>query len=146
MTASYSVSTAGEGTAAGLPVRVAARVLDAALLAAITVGLGQLIGFGFGWLLAGSVMVLGYFALLDVFWGATLGKLAFGLRVVDDAQAKPSMRQALVRESFTIVGAIPFAGPLLALGAWIWISMTMASSAGHRGKHDLLAGTRVIRI
>ncbi len=65
---------------AELPVRIAARGLDAAVVAAITVGLGLWIGFGFDWLVVGAAIILGYFVLLDALAGATLGKLVLGLR------------------------------------------------------------------
>lgn len=65
---------------------------------------------------------------------------------VIDVGLGPSLRQALIREAFTVLGAIPFAGPLLALVAWTKIVMTIRSSPIRQGQHDLLAGgTRVIR-
>ncbi|MGK3967824.1 RDD family protein [Sorangium sp. So ce118] len=131
---------------AEFPARLAARAIDALVLAALDAGLGQLIGFGFDWLLAGSALVLAYFTLLDAMAGATLGKLALGLRVTGPDGGRPSLRQALVREAFTVVGAVPFIGPLLALAAWTKIALTIRSSPLRQGKHDLLAGgTRVIR-
>jgi hypothetical protein len=58
----------------------------------------------------------------------------------------PTYHESLIREAFTVVGAIPFVGPVLALGAWISIVWTVRSSALRRGKHDILAGgTRVVR-
>ena len=46
-----------------------------------------------------------------------------------------------------VLGAIPFAGPLLALAAWTNIIMTIRSSPLRVGTHDRLAGgTRVIRL
>jgi len=45
-----------------------------------------------------------------------------------------------------VLGAIPFAGPVLALAAWIWIIITIRASPSGQGKHDTLAGgTRVVR-
>jgi uncharacterized RDD family membrane protein YckC len=54
------------------------------------------------------------------------------------------VRQAFAREAFTVAGEVPFAGPLLALAAWGWIIVTIRSNPLRQGKHDLLAGTRVI--
>jgi uncharacterized RDD family membrane protein YckC len=131
---------------AELPARLAARALDVLVLVALDVGLGRLIGFGFDWLLLGSALVLAYFALLDATLGATPGKLALGLRVVGPDGGRPSLRQALIREAFTVVGAIPFLGPLLALAAWGWILGTIRANPLRQGKHDQLAGgTRVIK-
>lgn len=131
---------------ADLPVRIAARALDVVLVAALDVALGSVMGFGFDWLLLGSLLVLAYFAAFDAA-GATPGKLALGLRVVGPGGGRPTLAQALRREAFTVVGAVPFVGPLLALGAWIWIGRAIAASASRQGPHDAFAGgTRVVRI
>ena len=43
------------------------------------------------------------------------------------------------------LGAVPFAGPILALAAWIWIVLAIRSSPLGQGPHDHLAGgTRVV--
>ena len=61
--------------------RLLARGIDVVVLVGIDVGLGLLIGFGFGWLAIAATIVVAYFTLLDSLAGATLGKLALGLRV-----------------------------------------------------------------
>src|SRR5215472_3085774 len=91
---------------AAVPVRLAARAIDALILAVIGVGLGKLVGFGFDWLIVAAAIVIAYFVASDVFAGATIGKALLSLRVT-----------AFARESFILLGAIPFAGPLLALAA-----------------------------
>lgn len=131
---------------AELPVRIAARALDVLVLAGIDVALGAQIGHGFDWLIVGTVIVLAYFAGFDAVTGATPGKLAFGLRVTSSDGGRPSLRQALKRELVTIVGSIPFIGPLLALIAWISISRKISRDPLRQGQHDQLAGTRVIRV
>ena len=103
MSASSSIPVPAE-----LPARFAARAIDVLVLVAIDVGLGLVIGFGFDWLAIGTAVVLGYFVLLDALAGATLGKLALGLRVTGPDGGKPSVRQALIREAFSVVGAVPF--------------------------------------
>ena len=131
---------------AELPVRAAARAIDFFLLAALEVALGQLIGFGFDWLAIGTALVLAYFVFCDAYAGTTIGKAALGLRVIAEDGGHPSLRQAVVREAFTVVGSIVFIGPLLAIAAWIWIALSVRSSPLRQGKHDLLAGgTRVVR-
>jgi len=60
------------------------------------------------WLAIGTVIVLVYFAGLDALFGATLGKASLGLRVVGPDGGPPTLRQALVREAFTVVGSAPF--------------------------------------
>lgn len=131
--------------AAQLPIRLGARVIDVVVVGGLAVGLGQLMGFGYDWLVTGAALILAYFVLLDVFAGATLGKRVLGLRVVGPDGGRPTLRQAFTREVFTVFGAIPFVGPLLALAAWIWIIVTMRASPTLQGKHDVLAGgTRVV--
>ncbi len=128
------------------PARLAARAIDVLVLVAVDGALGLLIGFGFDWLFVAAGIVLAYFTVLDVVFGATLGKSVLGLRVIGRDGGRPTMRQALTREAFTVVGAIPFVGPLLAVAAWAWIIATIRSSPLRQGKHDLLAGgTRVVR-
>jgi uncharacterized RDD family membrane protein YckC len=142
-----AVSSIAQPVPADLSIRLAARVIDILVLVALEVGLGQLMGFGFDWLLLGAALVLAYFCLLDILVGATLGKLALGLRITGPDGGRPSARQALIREAFTVVGSIPFIGPLLALAAWTVIALTIRSNPLRQGKHDLLAGgTRVIRV
>jgi uncharacterized RDD family membrane protein YckC len=142
-----TASPKSASVAAGLPERAAARAIDMLLLAGVNVGLGMVMGFGYDWLVIGAAIVPAYFAVLDVTAGTTLGKLAMGLRVVGPGGGRPTWQQALVRESFTALGAIPFVGPLLALASWIWISMSIRSSPTRQGKHDEFAGgTRVIRV
>lgn len=132
---------------AEIPVRLAARVIDVIVLAALSGLLGRQIGFGFDWLSMTAIVVLAYFALCDTLWGATLGKLAVGLRVIGPHENRPTLKQSLIREAFTVLGAIPFVGPLLALAAWIWIFLSVRSNPLRQGKHDLLAGgTRVVRL
>jgi uncharacterized RDD family membrane protein YckC len=144
-TAAAPASPPAVGAPVGLPRRLVARAVDVAIVAALDVALGQVMGFGFDWLAAGTVIVLGYFVLLDVVVGATVGKLLVGVRVVGEDGGKPTLRQALVRELFVVVGSIPFIGAVLALGAWIWFSVTLHKSPTHQGQHDVWAGTRVVR-
>lgn len=132
---------------AEFPVRLLARGLDVLVLAAVDVGLGRLMGYGFDWLLVGSAVVFGYFSLLDALAGATLGKLALGLRVLGPAGGRPTLRQSLRREAFVLLGSIPFVGPLLALAAWVVIARTIRASPSRQGRHDVLAGgTRVVQL
>jgi uncharacterized RDD family membrane protein YckC len=129
-----------------LTARLGARVLDVIIVALLSLALGQVIGFGFDWLILGAGLILGYFVAGDTLFGATLGKRALGLRVITAAGGRPSAAQALRRELFVIVGAVPFIGPILALGIWLWMLVTIRSSPLAQGPHDHLAGgTRVVR-
>jgi uncharacterized RDD family membrane protein YckC len=130
---------------APLAPRIAARALDIAVLVAADVGLGLVMGFGFDWLAVGTSLVFAYFVLADTLAGATLGKAAVGLRVRGPHGGRPTLRESAIREAFTVLGAIPFVGPLLAFAAWGVIGAGIRRE-GH-GLHDRLAGgTRVVRI
>jgi uncharacterized RDD family membrane protein YckC len=131
---------------ADVPVRLVARGIDTLILIAVTVTLGMRIGFRYDWLLISATIVILYFALSDAFAGATLGKRALALQVLGPDESRPTVKQSLTREAFTLLGAIPYAGPLLAAVAWVWITVTIRANPLRQGKHDLLAGgTRVVR-
>ncbi|MCA9490606.1 MAG: RDD family protein [Myxococcales bacterium] len=129
----------------GLGVRAAARLVDAVLLTGIAFGLGSVIGFGVDWLGLQLLLVLVWFVASDALLGRTPGKAVFGLRVEGAEGGLPSWREAVIREAFVALGAIPFVGPLLALAAWLAIVVTVRRSPDGRGLHDRWAGgTRVV--
>jgi len=129
---------------ADVSVRLVARVIDAAVMTAFGLAFGRIIGFGPDWLIVTAAFVFAYFILADIFAGATLGKAALRLQVVNQDGSRISLKQAATREFFILLGAIPFAGPFLALASWIWIVVTIRSSPMRQGVHDRWAGTRVI--
>lgn len=134
----------GTASSAKLVPRIVARLVDAVIVAVVGIALGPALDFGPAWLMIQTVLVFGYFVILDVSWGTTLGKRLLGLEVRGPDGGAPTVRQAAIREAFTLVGAIPYAGPALALIAWIVIMVTIDSSPTGQGKHDELAGgTRV---
>jgi uncharacterized RDD family membrane protein YckC len=126
--------------APGLGARFGARLIDALVLVAIGVPVGVALDFSVTWLVGQALLVFVYFVALDVAWGTTVGKRVLGLRVAGADGGRPSVGEAAVREAFTLLGAVPFAGPLLALGAWIAIGVTARSSEHGQGVHDRLAG------
>ena len=67
------------------------------------------------------------------------------MRVQGSSGHQPSLGAALARESFVLLGAIPFVGPLLALAAWPTLCLTIRASPLGQGWHDRWAGgTRVV--
>lgn len=123
--------------------RAAARLLDAVGVGAVAAAAGAPSGYGIPWFVATLTGVTAYFVVSDAVAGATPAKRALGLSVVDEHGATPSWGAALRREAVVAVGAIPFAGPILALGAWIGIAVTARSDPAGRGWHDRWSGTRV---
>lgn len=102
----------------------------AAVLQGASPGLGSLIGSLLGTFLPVAYCV-GYWSRK----GATPGKTALGIRVVDSADATPSGTQSVVRYLGYILSSLP-----LCLGyAW------MLWDREKRCWHDILSGTRVIR-
>lgn len=143
-------STFEGGPGTGLPgellPRLGSRIIDSIIVAVVGVTVGFALDFNFLWLLIQASLVFAYFVLFDAYRGTTPGKQIFGLKVIGPEGGKPAVKQASIREAFTLVGGIPYVGPLLALIVWIVIAATIASSPTNQGKHDDLAGgTRVVR-
>jgi uncharacterized RDD family membrane protein YckC len=85
--------------------------------------------------LANLLIFWPYYALMHSRYGATLGKLALGLRVVDDTGRYPSFGRATGRYFATILS-----GCLCAIG-YIWAGF----HGQKRALHDLIAGTYVVK-
>lgn len=107
---------------------------------------GQLVGepgtyysspFGFTGVLATAAAVYAYYAFMEWALGWTLGKLVFGLRVVDFAGGSISFAQSLGRNLVRIVDAIP--GGLYFVG---WVVAIRNDRRQRWG--DKAAGTLVV--
>lgn len=121
-------------------------MIDSLIVAVVGGAIGFAFDYGTVWLVIQAVLVFAYFVVLNVSQGTTLGKRLLGLRVTGPGGGKPTVQEAAIREAFTIVGAIPFAGPPLSLVAWIVIAVTINASSTNQGLHDELAGgTRVVK-
>lgn len=123
--------------------RLVARIIDGVVLVAIAVTIGGPLEYGIGWLIGTAIGVYAYFVVCDTVWGATLGKRLVGVHLVDDRDASPMVGAAAAREAFTLLGAVPFAGPVLSLIAGLAIGMGARRDPDGRGFHDRLGGTRV---
>jgi uncharacterized RDD family membrane protein YckC len=96
--------------------------------------------------LLSSVAGFAYYVLMDAKVGTTLGKKILGLSVQGSAAGRPTLEQAAMRESFVLLGVIPFVGGLLGLVAAIAIAVTISQSSTGQGIHDQFGkGTRVVR-
>jgi uncharacterized RDD family membrane protein YckC len=135
--------------AVGLSERAAASLIDLVVIATVDVLVlyftmqisGLLLGdLGllpkaplFGFLIAQNIS---YFIVFTA-GGQTLGKMVLGLRVVDvDQQRPPSLSRSTVRTFAWVVLAMPAGLGLL----------TALLDAEHRGLHDRIARTRVVRM
>jgi uncharacterized RDD family membrane protein YckC len=139
------VSIEGTGAGgAGLARRFGARCIDVVILAVPGFAAGALMDFSLVWLAIQALAVYAYFVVLDTVWGTTAGKRALGLGLAGPGSGRVPLSAALAREAFVLAGAVPFVGPLLALGAWSTIAVTAQRDPEGRGWHDRLAGgTRV---
>jgi uncharacterized RDD family membrane protein YckC len=102
------------------------------------------------WLLAFGI-ALAYFWVLPAIWGATLGKLALGLRVVSATdRSRVSVTAAGIRAGLLLLGPALFllTPRVEVLGGLLWLADGLVLLMDHSRMqclHDRLAGTVVIR-
>jgi uncharacterized RDD family membrane protein YckC len=128
------------GDPAGLWVRALAAAIDGGLLL-LAGGLAAVVlpGDAEGWpfaLVAALLIAVVYYTLTVGRWGQTAGKRLLGLRVVR-ADGSP----ATYLQSFARCWA--YALSILPLGLGV---LAIALSTQKRGWHDLISGTRVLRV
>lgn len=70
------------------------------------------------------IIAFGYFIVLEALQGATLGKMALGLRVVKTDGTPISWGESVVRNLLRIVDEIPFVIPYLLAAILVWNSPT----------------------
>lgn len=88
-----------------------------------------------------GVLMFVYFLAFEAGVGWTPGKKLLGLEVRGPGgAAKPDVKQAAIRNAWTLFPIIPFAGGLAAFIAIVVIAVTVSSSPTKQGKHDELAG------
>jgi uncharacterized RDD family membrane protein YckC len=140
---------------AGLPTRLLARLVDVVIQVVLLVGL--LIGLGFLGVsgvpdvaltitvfFLGPLIMLGYPIILESLWrGRSLGKAAFGLRVVTVEGAPIRFRHALIRGAADIVDLYGLGILLVAPG--IIGTISIAASKRNQRLGDIVAGTIVVR-
>jgi uncharacterized RDD family membrane protein YckC len=131
----------------GFWIRLVAYIIDAILLTLVVGGLGSLLGFNLmetDWerqdpLFNLVSVVIGwlYFALMESSErGATVGKMALGLRVVTSNGQRLSFMNATGRYFAKIISAI-----ILGIGF-----LMIAFTDKKRGLHDMIASTLVIKV
>jgi uncharacterized RDD family membrane protein YckC len=87
---------------------------------------------------AGFILQTGYWILFETLWdGRTVGKRAFGLRVVGERGLRLTFGQVVLRNLLRLVDLLPGPGGVAAL--------FMLFGRQHRRLGDLVAGTLVIR-
>jgi len=128
---------------AGIGHRGAGRLLDllvVGVLVAVVSGLASLLpatSANIVALIAGITIIFGYPIVAETFWrGRTVGKVAFGLRVVTLEAGPAGFREALIRSLFQLA-------EFATLGVAALITASVTDRSQRLG--DLAAGTFVIR-
>lgn len=93
--------------------------------------------YGFFDLVVSALFFFAYFALMTKFYGATIGKMVFGLRVVSKEGDLLSWREVIFREGVGRVLHQSFA--LLYI-----LYITVAFTSTKQGLHDMIADSYVI--
>jgi uncharacterized RDD family membrane protein YckC len=83
------------------------------------------------------VMVL-YYVLLEGWFGLTVGKWAFGLRVIAVGGGTPGVKRAVLRNALRVVDSLP---AFYILGVLMILRSTQRARVG-----DRWAGTRVVHV
>lgn len=135
----------------GLAQRFFARLIDGIVVNIVVFVLTLFFFPDYGWMVTGlfsGVLMFGYFVMLEVSQGSSLGKRLLGLKVLGPGGLpRPTVSQSAIRNSFTLLAVMPYVGPLLAFIAYIVIAVTINASPCKQGKHDELAGgTQVIKV
>jgi uncharacterized RDD family membrane protein YckC len=138
------------GVPAGLGRRVVAKFVDVLIVGIPLAAVGRLTGLEtdtYGFSVLQAVVLLTYGALLESSTGATVGKRILRLTVRTESGAPPDLRAAAIRNGYWALQVIPppTIGATLSLAAWLGIAISISAFEQHRGYHDRLAGTTVVR-
>lgn len=106
-------------------------------------------GFSFGTFIVSilfAALAVGYFAWMEANKGQTFGKMILNLQVLGPGGGNPTMEQAVRRNVWMALGAVPIIGGLAQFAAAIYIAVTINNSTTNQGWHDEFGdGTQVIR-
>lgn len=91
------------------------------------------------------IFFIALLASLESMFGRTPGKAVVGIRVENLAGEPPSLPAAMLRNAWQLVALVPMLGAWLTLVAQGGIGWVIRHEPMHRGPHDLLAHTFVVR-
>jgi uncharacterized RDD family membrane protein YckC len=118
--------------------RLAAYMIDSIILAIVVVIIsliakGGLVTIALSWVILSAL----YFILLDVFWGATIGKKIVGLEVQLEKGGRISLIKSIIRNISKITIVLPIVE---------WMIAVITSGIDRRQKlTDRWAGTTVVQ-
>jgi uncharacterized RDD family membrane protein YckC len=122
----------------GLGPRILAGIIDVIIMLLIMLPLGFVAGQSMGAQIGVSFIGIVYFIVMEALKGATVGKMAMGLRVVKAADGSAiSWMESIIRNILRIVDALPF---LYIIGM-----ILIAVTAKKQRVGDLAAGTIVVK-
>lgn len=141
---------------AGIGTRFVARLLDAVIIglpASLVLAVAGLpaptIGLGGTevWMRSAVTGLLWftYYVAFESRTGWTVGKRLLGIRVAETGGDAPGIAASATRNSWILLGLVPWVGGIAMLAAVIAIAVTISSGEDTRGLHDRLAGTFVTR-
>lgn len=141
---------------AGAGRRIGARIIDLAVMVAVTIVLAGVFNGGNdleeGTLsplaaLAALVFTAGYEIILTTLFGGTVGKLLLGLRVTEiDGATPPSPLVATRRWAPNVLTLLPFLGQFIGLIILVLSLAWITSDAQRRSVFDRAGPTYVIRV
>lgn len=143
-----------EITLAGLGSRIGAAVIDGLIQGVVIIALvvilalnggfddstsneAMLITFAITQVIA-FVVLFFYYAILEILWsGRSVGKRAFGLRVIDSSGGPVGVRASMTRNLLRIIDVLPF--------AYLIGTIAIISNERNQRLGDIVGGTMVVR-
>jgi uncharacterized RDD family membrane protein YckC len=105
-----------------------------------------------GWLMSLALFMV-YFTALEAIWGYSLGKALWRLRVCMVSGTDPPAAGRSALRSVLFCGLLHLGILVGGWVAWVWLAVglgvmlsTMRAANGYRGLHEVLTGTRVVRL
>lgn len=143
-----------EITLAGLGSRIGAAVIDGLVQGVVIIALFVILALNAGFddstsrdavlitfvitQLIAFVVLFFYHALLEILWsGRSLGKRAFGLRVIDSNGGPVGVRASMTRNLLRIIDVLPF--------AYLIGTIAIISNKRNQRLGDIVGGTMVVR-
>ena len=91
----------------GVGLRIVAGIIDLIVMMVIMVPLSFIVGQSLGAQLVVSLIGIVYFIVMEALKGATVGKMAMGLKVVKKDGSAISWQESVIRNLLRIVDALP---------------------------------------
>lgn len=155
----YSYTPMAGSPYPGPGIRLGALLIDFIAVWIVTVIISLIfVDYGSGTISIGSQIIMQFVSLviwlayrvgMEVTTGASLGKMALGLKAVDAGGATLSAQDSLMRNLWyvlsAVVGMVPFIGWLLNLGVYIAVGVTISNDRFNQSFSDKWGRAYVVR-